>query len=41
MATGDDIRMHSNNKNPALGNAVPVLGVKLKRGSAYSGIFLT
>jgi len=29
---GGSLRPHSKNKTPVLGNAIPVLGMKLKRG---------
>jgi len=32
---------HSKNKKPVLGNAIPVLGLKLKRGYKYFGNFST
>jgi len=31
--------LHSENKTPVLGNAIPVLGVKLKWGITYIGYF--
>jgi len=32
---------HSKNKTPVLGDAIPALGKKLKRGSAYFDNFST
>jgi len=37
MLVNEGLSLHSKNKNPVVGNAVPVLAVKLKRARAYFG----